>query len=230
MSIYAIADLHLSLGVQKPMDVFKGWDNYVKKLQLNWEKTVKDSDTVVIAGDISWALKLEESQEDFKFIDVLPGKKIILKGNHDYWWSSVKKITEFFESRGIKSISLLHNSAISVENVCICGTRGWLYNSETENDKKVLMREAGRLERSIDIAIKQGLEPIVFLHYPPIYGERESSEIINILVERNIKKCYYGHIHGGKFSTKLKTGLYKGVSLELIACDYLGFCPKLIKE
>lgn len=230
MSIYAIADLHLSLGTQKPMDVFKGWDNYVEKLKANWQKTVKNSDTVVIAGDISWALKLEDTIEDFKFLESLPGTKIILKGNHDYWWSTAKKINDFFEENGIKSICLLHNSAIVAEDMCVCGTRGWLYNSEAESDKKVLLRECGRLERSIDIAIKQKLEPLVFLHYPPAYGEKESNEIINILVERNIKKCYYGHIHGGKFSTKLKTGMYKGINLELIACDYLDFCPKLIKK
>lgn len=230
MSIYAIADLHLSLGTQKPMDVFKGWDNYVEKLRQNWEKVVKNSDTVVVAGDISWALKLEDSIEDFKFLESLPGKKIILKGNHDYWWSTAKKINDFFNENGIKSVSLLHNSAIFVENTCVCGTRGWLYNSEASGDKKILLRECGRLERSIKIAEDQGFEPLVFLHYPPVYGEKESSEIINILVERNIKKCYYGHIHGGKFSTKLKTGMYKGVSLELIACDYLDFCPKLVRK
>ena len=228
MSIYAISDLHLSLGTEKPMDVFKGWNNYVEKLELNWREKVKNEDTVVIAGDISWALKLDEAERDFKFIESLPGKKIILKGNHDYWWSSTKKINEFFEKNRIKSVSILHNSAVSVENLCICGTRGWLYDSKEESDKKILLREVGRLERSIDSCDNEELTKVVFLHYPPVYGEKESGEIINILVERNIKKCYYGHIHGGKSSKNLKTGEYKGVNLELIACDYLDFCPKLI--
>ncbi len=228
MSIYAIADLHLSLGTEKPMDIFKGWDNYVSKLEENWKKVVRDTDTVVIAGDISWALKLEESVNDFKFIEALPGKKIIIKGNHDYWWSSANKINEFFSKNSINSISILHNSAIQIGETCICGTRGWLYNSEEESDKKILVREAGRLKRSIEVAEGKGGNPIVFLHYPPVYGDKESDEIINILVERNINKCYYGHIHGGKSSGKLKTGVYKGISLELIACDYLDFCPKLI--
>lgn len=229
MSIYAISDLHLSLGTEKPMDIFKGWDNYVDKLKLNWQNMVGDSDTVVIAGDISWAMTLEESLNDFRFLDVLPGKKIILKGNHDYWWATVKKVEEFFKKHQINSISLLHNSGVEVEDVCICGTRGWLYNSGTESDLKVLKREAGRLERSLDVADKAKRQPLVFLHYPPVYGACESEDIINILVERNIDTCYYGHIHGGKFSKKLKTGLYKGVNLEIISCDYLDFCPKCIR-
>lgn len=228
MAIYAISDLHLSVSGEKPMDVFDGWDNYVDKLKHNWQNTVLSSDTVVIAGDISWAMKLEESIDDFKFIDLLPGKKIILKGNHDYWWSTVNKVKNFFEANAINSISILHNSSIEVEGICICGTRGWLYNSGTDNDMKILSREAGRLTRSIDIAFKMGFEPIVFLHYPPVYGNSESEEIINILVERNIKKCYYGHIHGGRFSNKLVTGQYKGVELSLISCDYLNFCPKFV--
>lgn len=229
MAIYAISDLHLSISGNKPMDIFKGWDNYVDKLRQNWQNMIRNDDTVVIAGDISWAMRLEDSFEDFKFIDLLPGKKVILKGNHDYWWSTVNKIEKFFQANSINSISVLHNSAIEVEKVCICGTRGWLYNSGTDNDIKVLARESGRLERSIDIAIEKGLEPIVFLHYPPVYGTSESKEIINILVERNIKKCYYGHIHGGKFSNKLVIGKYKGIDLNIISCDYLNFCPKFIQ-
>lgn len=229
MSIYAISDLHLSLGSEKPMDIFRGWDNYVDKIKTNWQNTVKDSDTVVIAGDISWAMKLEESLKDLEFLESLPGKKILLKGNHDYWWSTAKKINDFFVQNGIDSISLLHNSAIEVEGVCVCGARGWLYNSETDSDKKVLLREAQRLGRSIDVAESKKLKPFVFLHYPPVYGNCESVEIINILVERKIDTCYYGHIHGGKFSKKLITGEYKGISLELISCDYLDFCPKRIK-
>lgn len=229
MSIYAISDLHLSLGTEKPMDIFKGWHNYVDKLKSNWQNTVNNSDTVVIAGDISWAMRLEESINDFKFLEELPGKKIILKGNHDYWWSTAKKIENFFAENTIKSISLLHNSAIEVEGVCICGTRGWLYNSGTDSDKKVLFREVGRLERSLNIARDKNLAPVVFLHYPPAYGDCKSEEIINILVERKINTCYYGHIHGGKFSKKLITGEYNGINLELISCDYLDFCPKLVK-
>lgn len=228
MAIYAISDLHLSIGGEKPMDVFKGWDNYVNRLEQNWGNLVSDDDTVVIAGDISWAMKMEESLQDFKFIDSLPGRKIILRGNHDYWWSTVNKITNFFKANCINSIEILHNCAVEAEDKWICGTRGWLYNSEAEDDIKISNREVGRLLRSIDDAEKAGGEPVVFLHYPPVYGSSESEDIVNILVERNIKRCYYGHIHGGKFSNKLVTGLYKGIELNLISCDYLDFCPKLV--
>lgn len=229
MSLYAISDLHLSLGSEKPMDIFSGWDNYVCKIEQNWKRVVKDTDYVVIAGDISWAMRLEEAVKDFSFIESLPGKKIIIKGNHDYWWSTVKKIEDFLSANSFSSISVLLNSAQVVEDVCICGTRGWLYKSGSQNDKKILLRESGRLKRSLDIAEKSGLEPIVFMHYPPVFGSDESSEIMDIMIERNIKRCYYGHIHGGKLVRKLVTGKYKGIELHLIACDYIDFSPILVK-
>lgn len=229
MSVFVTADLHLSLGTDKPMDVFKGWTDYVYRLKKNWLALVEPEDTVVIVGDISWAMKLEETAEDFAFINSLPGKKIFLKGNHDYWWTTKKKMDEYLKTSGFDTISILFNNAFSAENYAICGTRGWFYDTECEQDKKVLNREVGRLNASIDEAEKFGLEPIVFLHYPPVYGEFECIEIMETLINRNIKRCYYGHLHGAASARKAITGNYKGINFNLISCDYTGFIPVIIK-
>ncbi|MBQ3092759.1 MAG: metallophosphoesterase [Clostridia bacterium] len=226
MGIYAISDLHLCLSDEKKnMNVFPGWDDYVNKLEKNWREKITPEDTVVIAGDISWAMRLEDSVKDFEFLNNLPGRKIILKGNHDYWWSTVNKITNFLNTNNFNTINLLHNCAYEIENYCICGTRGWMYRPETEQDKKIFAREVGRLARSLDIAIEKKLEPIVFLHYPPVYGRDESKEIIDILIEKQVNKCYYGHIHGNRSSRRVIEGEYKNINLKLISCDYLNFCP-----
>ena len=230
MSIYAIADLHLSLGTNKPMDVFKGWQNYVQRLEDNWRRLVKDDDTVVVAGDISWAMKLEETENDFNFIHSLPGKKLFLKGNHDYWWSTKSKINTYLENNGFDDISIIFNSASQVGSVGICGTRGWMYNSESDEDKKIVNREVGRLRASIDDCLKKGLEPIVFLHYPPVYDIYSCREIIDTLKEYGIDECYFGHIHGTQAAKKAVTGEYESIKMHLISCDYLNFCPILIKK
>ena len=225
MSIYAISDLHLSLNSQKPMDVFPGWENYTERLKENWTKIVSGSDTVVVAGDISWAMSLEEAIKDFDFINKLPGKKIFIKGNHDYWWSTKAKIDKFFKENGFNTLQVLHNSSVQAEGKLLCGTRGWLYDVKEENDEKILNREIIRLENSLNFNSEQNLEPIVFLHYPPVYGSEESTKIINILIERNVKKCYYGHIHGSDATKNIVEGNYKGINFKLISCDYLGFSP-----
>ncbi len=226
MGIYAISDLHLCLSDEKKnMNVFSGWDDYVNKLEQNWRKIITPEDTVVIAGDISWAMRLEDAVKDFEFLNNLSGKKIILKGNHDYWWSTVNKITNFLNINNFSTISLLHNCAYEIENYCICGTRGWMYRPETDQDKKIFAREVGRLSRSLDISKEKNLEPIVFLHYPPVYGRDESKEIIDILIEKQVNKCYYGHIHGNRSSRRVIEGEYKNINLKLISCDYLNFCP-----
>ena len=170
MSLYAIADLHLSLGTDKPMDIFGGWDNYIERLDKNWRSTVKSEDTVVIAGDISWAMRLEQTFKDFSFIESLPGRKIFLKGNHDYWWTTRKKIEAYLKENNFKSISILFNSAEVVENFAVCGTRGWSYDCSTQEDVKILNREVGRLTMSIEQARKLDREVIVFLHYPPVFS------------------------------------------------------------
>ena len=229
MSIFAVADLHLPFGAGKPMDIFKGWENYTQKLETNWKTLVKPEDTVVIAGDVSWALKLEETFKDFEFLERLPGKKIIIKGNHDFWWSTVTKIENYLKENNFKSIEILLNSAKKIGNICICGTRGWLYRASEEFDKKILAREVGRLRFSLEYDEKLGGEPIVFMHYPPVYGNDESTDIINLLLEKKVKKCYYGHIHGNSAKSKILNGEYKGIDFRLVSCDYINFCPILVR-
>lgn len=229
MSLFAIADLHLSLGVNKPMDVFSGWDNYVERLEKNWRAVVKEEDTVVIAGDISWAMKLEETYKDFTFINNLPGKKLLLKGNHDYWWSTRSKIDLYLKKNNFNTMSVVFNTAEKVGDFTVCGTRGWFYDADTAEDEKVLNREAGRLRTSIQQGKNLGGELVAFLHYPPVYGNICCEEIMNVLKEFNIKKCYYGHIHGGNASKKAVTGEYEGIKFSLIACDYTKFTPVLVR-
>ncbi|MEE0914235.1 MAG: metallophosphoesterase [Ruminococcus sp.] len=229
MSLFAIADLHLSLGEDKPMDIFAGWNDYVTRLEKSWRSIITDNDTVVIAGDISWAMKLEETYTDFKFIDDLPGKKILLKGNHDYWWGTKSKIDKFLEANSLNSISILFNNSYVCDEYAICGTRGWFLENDTPEDVKVLNREVGRLRASIDSAIKTDKEPVVFLHYPPVYAGTECSEIMNVLVEYNIKKCYYGHIHGQRNIRNAFEGKYKGIDFRLISCDKVSFTPVLVR-
>ena len=141
MSLFAIGDLHLSLGSDKPMDIFSGWDHYVERLEENWRDTIGDEDTVVLAGDSSWGMSLQESLTDFTFLEGLPGKKIILKGNHDYWWSTKNKMDSFFAEQGFRSLQILHNNSYVVENVVVCGSRGWLFEMGEEHDKKILTRD-----------------------------------------------------------------------------------------
>ncbi len=228
MAVYAISDLHLSLNSDKSMDIFDGWKDYVEKIKKNWENTIKENDTVVIIGDISWAMSLEEAKKDFEFINKLPGKKILIKGNHDYWWITKSKTEKFLKENNFESISILFNSAYLVENICVCGTRGWMYNSEEPEDEKIYLREIGRLKRSLDCSNEYGVNPVVFLHYPPVYAFNESEEIINILIERKVKKCYYGHIHGSGAKKNIVEGVYKGIDFKLVSCDYIDFCPVLI--
>ncbi len=230
MSLFAIADLHLSLSAKKPMDVFSGWENYVQRIETNWRKLVTEKDTVVIAGDISWAMKLEETEKDFEFIHSLPGKKLILKGNHDYWWATKKKMDDYLSLKGFYDIEIIHNNAKIVGDVAVCGTRSWMYNSETEEDIKIMNREIGRLKSSIEEAKSLDKEPIVFLHYPPVYDNFVSHGIIDVLKENNIKECYFGHIHGKHASKKLVLGDFEGINMKLVACDHLDFIPLLVRK
>ena len=229
MALFTIADLHLSFNDNKSMNIFDGWDNYVKRLEKNWKSIVTDNDTVVIAGDISWAMKLDDAVLDFSFINKLPGKKIILKGNHDYFWDTKKKMEKFLKDNNFDTISILFNCAYKVENFFVCGTRGWFYDAECDNDKKILLREVGRLKTSLNDAKNQKAQPIVFLHYPPVYGDKECKEIMDVLLENNIKKCYYGHLHGKFCHSKAVIGDYRGVKLNLIAADYVKFTPVLVR-
>lgn len=229
MSLFAIADLHLSLGTDKPMDIFSGWSDYVKRLENNWKSLVTDEDTVVIAGDISWAMKLEECVDDFTFINSLPGKKILLKGNHDYWWATKKKLDTFLEQNGFDTISVLFNNAFEVGDYAVCGTRGWFLDSSEQEDVKVLNREVGRLTSSIKEAKRFNKEIVAFLHYPPVYGGVECEELLNVLLENGIKKCYYGHLHGANTIKYAHNGEYKGIDFRLISCDGVRFTPILVR-
>ena len=230
MALYVIADLHLSLGADKPMDVFPGWKDYVQRLEKNWTALVKPEDTVVVAGDISWAMRLEDAAADFAFLNGLPGQKLLLKGNHDYWWSTRSKIDAFFQEQGFSTLHILHNCAYRVGDVAVCGTRGWLYNSETAEDKKIVAREAGRLLASLAEGEKLGGEPMVFLHYPPVYDSMECGGILDILEERRISHCYFGHIHGQYAARKALVGEYRGVRMHLISCDFVNFTPVLVAK
>lgn len=229
MALFAIADLHLSLGTDKPMDVFEGWQHYTERLEQNWRAIVRPEDTVVVAGDISWAMKLEESEKDFAFLHALPGRKLILKGNHDYWWSTKKKIEDFFAAKGFTSIGIVHNCSVAVGPIGVCGTRGWLYNAESDADLKIVRREVGRLNASLDDAERRGLSPFVFLHYPPVYDGMECREILDVLVRRGIRECYFGHIHGSAAAKRAVAGEYRGIKMHLISCDYLHFTPYLVR-
>ena len=227
MALYAIADTHLSFGTNKPMDTFEGWNDYVNRIEYNWNRLVEDSDTVILAGDISWAMNFEELKADFEFINRLKGEKIILKGNHDYWWNTLSKMNAFVEENGFNTISFLFNNAYDINDVSVCGSRGWLFDSEEEHDEKVLNREIMRLRRSLESAKCE--EKIVFLHYPPITTNSKCDEILQVLKDFGIKKCYYGHLHGDAAKYALNENI-EGIDFELISCDKLRFTPKLIKK
>ena len=228
MALFAIGDTHLSLGTEKPMDIFRGWDNYVERLQKQWNSVVDCNDTVVINGDISWAMHLKECYSDFDFINKLNGNKIILKGNHDYWWESMTKLNNYVKENNFNTISFLFNNSYVYKKYAICGTRGWFYDSP-ESDKKVILRERERLRRSIESGLENGNTPIVFLHYPPVFDDRICDEIYSVLIEYEIKRCYFGHIHGditGRFNNFERDG----IKFALISADNLKFCPKLIEK
>ena len=222
MSIFSISDLHLSLGTEKPMDVFSGWENYVARLEENWRNLVNPEDTVVIPGDISWAMRLEECKADFAFLHQLPGKKILLKGNHDYWWSTKAKMERFLEQQGFDSITILHNNSILVEGVWICGSRSWMFDAQEEKDERVMARELGRLSASLSSA-GEG-EKLVFVHYPPIYPNASADGVVELLEQFGVNRCFYGHLHGGAIRFAVQ-GERNGIVYKLVSADGLAFCP-----
>lgn len=234
MSIFVIADLHLSFSENKPMDIFgENWNNHAEKIKENWINQVKQDDVVVLPGDFSWAMHLEDTYEDFKFLNELPGTKILLKGNHDYWWTTIKSMKNYLKENNFEKIEFLHNNAIMHNNIIICGTRGWSF-TETENSKKMINRENERLILSLKDGIDkygEDKEKIVFMHYPPCYFGSTSEEIgmkfINTMQEYNVKKCYYGHLHGNSHKDAIE-GEVKGIQLKLISADFLDF--KLYKN
>lgn len=203
------------------MDIFRGWENHTHKLLANWNRLVKEDDTVVLSGDLSWALKLTETNKDFEFLKKLNGKKILIKGNHDLWWSTQNKINNYFKENNITDSQILFNNCIVAEGYAIAGTRGWFYDNS--GSKKVLLREAGRLETSIKAALETRLPILVFLHYPPVYGDYVCREILDILQKYNIKDVYHGHIHGSGLNHAIKE--FEGINFHLISCDCIDFTP-----
>jgi predicted phosphohydrolase len=228
MSLFAIGDLHLSFSSNKPMDIFGGWDNYTERMTYNWNRNVAPDDTVVLPGDFSWAMNFDEAKADFDYVNKLNGKKILLKGNHDYWWTTLNKMNRFLSENSFDKISILHNNHFRYEQYGICGTRGWINENGNTADAKVLAREAQRLEVSIKSALSAGLIPIVFLHYPPVYADSCNYNMLEILFKYNIKECYYGHIHGKSCNYAIN-GECDGIKYKLVSSDYVQFNPVLIK-
>lgn len=223
MAIYTIGDLHLSLGCEKPMDIFPGWQGYMEKLERHWNTLVCPEDTVVLAGDTSWAMKLEDTVADFSFLQRLPGQKLLLKGNHDYWWTTVKKMERFLQENGFDSLHILHNNSILAEGLAVCGTRSWMFDVGEAHDEKVMNRELGRLRASLDAA-QEGAERVAFLHYPPVYPNANAQQVIDLLKEYNVKRCFYGHLHGNAIRFAVQ-GMVDGIEYRLISADALAFCP-----
>ena len=224
MALYAIGDLHLCLGAEKPMDIFGGaWVGYMDKLREGLS-CINPDDTTVLLGDLSWALSLEGAKADFGFINAIPGNKIILKGNHDYWWSTAKKFGEFCARNGFADMHILNNNHFEYDNFAICGTRGWFYEESrsAKEDEKVFLRELIRLEASLKSAGEK--EKIVFLHYPPLYKGYRCDEIMDLLHKYEVRRCFYGHLHGPSHALAME-GLWEGIDFRLVAADRLNFIP-----
>ena len=196
---------------------------YVERLEANWRKLVKPEDTIVLAGDISWAMRLTDTRRDFGFLQQLPGQKLIMKGNHDYWWTTANKMNAYLKAEGFDTLHILHNNSYSVEGYAICGTRGWLFDVGEPHDEKVMNREIGRLKMSLDAA-EPGLEKLVFLHYPPVYTGTSAPEIVATLKAYGIRTCYYGHLHGNAIRYAVQ-GDVDGIRYKLVSADGLRFCP-----
>ena len=225
MSLFAIGDFHLSgEPPAKPMEVFSpNWENHFEKIRRNWLNKITETDTVIICGDTSWAMSLEAAMQDLNRIAALPGQKIILRGNHDYWWSTANKMNAYLKAEGFDTLHILHNNSYSVEGYAICGTRGWLFDVGEPHDEKVMNREIGRLKMSLDAA-EPGLEKLVFLHYPPVYTGTSAPEIVATLKEFGIKTCFYGHLHGNAIRFAVQ-GEVDGIRYKLVSADGLRFCP-----
>lgn len=228
MALYAIGDTHLSLSSGKPMDVFGGgWTGYVDKLKEGFSQ-IRPEDTVVLCGDLSWAMGLEEAREDFAFLNALPGKKLLMKGNHDYWWNTAAKMERFFQENGFTTFHLLHNNCHFYGGIALCGTRGWFYEEDREgHGTKIFNRELIRLEASLKAGGEK--EKFCFLHYPPLYQGYRCQEIIDLMERYGVTRCYYGHLHGGSHRLAA-SGKHGGIEYHLVSADYLGFRPEKLVE
>lgn len=229
MAIYTIGDLHLSFKENKPMSIFgDNWEGHEEKIKEDWLSRVKKEDLVILPGDFSWATYLKDTDEDFIYLKQLPGKKLLLKGNHDYWWTTLKKMRNFLEEQKIEDVDFIYNNSYEFENHIVVGTRGWSQTDEKE-DKKLLKREALRLELSIKNGIQtfgEDKEIIVFMHYPPIsnlnLSHNEKNDFINIMKKYNVKRCFYGHLHGNSIKEAIE-GNYFDINFKLVSADGLDF-------
>ena len=236
MSLFVMADLHLSSDGSKSMEIFgPRWRDYMNKIRQNWSAVVQDEDTVIIPGDISWALKLEDAREDLLFLESLPGQKLIGKGNHDFWWSTTSKMTAMWEQNKISSIRMLYNNAYLLEDCIVCGTRGWFVEENQQHTvgivdyTRIVNREVIRLRLSLDAAVKlreedgRNLPILVVLHFPPVWNGFVCREIVDVLHEYGIKSCYFGHIHGAYYAPR--TTVFEEIELTICSADALNFCP-----
>lgn len=229
MALYVLSDLHLSFGVPKPMDVFGGrWEGYQKKLESSLQ-ILKAEDTIVLPGDFCWALDLEQAKADFAFLHRFPGRKLLVKGNHDYWWSTASKFYSFCEENGFSDCCLLHNTCFFYDDLALCGTRGWFFEEEQggTHDEKIFRRELIRLETSLQAAGDR--EKLCFLHYPPRYKGYTCPEILELLHRYGVSRCYYGHLHADSHKLAME-GLLDGIEYRLVAADYVNFEPVCIKK
>lgn len=238
MSIYVIGDLHLSFNANKPMNIFgDNWNGHEEKIKKDWINKVTDNDIVVLPGDFSWSMKLEDTKKDFEYINNFPGKKLLLKGNHDYWWNTISKMRTFLKENNFEKIDFIYNQGYIIENYIIAGTRGWSLLDEEKNEK-VLNRELSRLETSIKDGMqklkseceknntKSSKELIVFMHYPPISNvkilNKEETKFVEIMKKYNVKKCFYGHLHGNSIKDAFE-GEFEGIEFKLVSADGLNF-------
>ena len=225
MSLYAIGDLHFSTLVEKPMNIFGDkWEKHEEKIISSWKDNVKEDDVVLVLGDTSWGINLTEAKADLDIISNLCGNKIFIKGNHDYWWSSLSKINAVYES---DDMNFIQNGYFTYGDYAICGSRGWLCPNEVKfdsNDMKIYRREVLRLEMSIQSAIQNGCNNIIVItHYPPTNDKLEESLFTNLYEEYGVEKVIYGHLHGKEsFKMGLK-GVRNGVEYILASCDYTDF-------
>ena len=232
MSIYTIGDLHLSFHENKPMSIFgNNWEGHEEKVKKNWIENVEENDLVVLPGDFSWSTYLKDTYEDFSYLNELPGKKLLLKGNHDYWWTTLTSMRNFLNENNFKNIDFIYNNSYEFENYAITGTRGWVI-TEQPDDKRLLNRELARLELSLKEANSkyEEKEIIVFMHYPPItynnISNNEPSDFVKLMMKYNVKKCYYGHLHSVSIKEAVE-GKYFGIKFKLVSADGLDF--KLLK-
>ncbi len=231
MALYTLADPHLSFGTDKPMDIFGGaWHGYVSALRENLS-VLREGDTLVIPGDLSWGINLEQAEPDFRFLASFPGRKILVKGNHDLWWSTVTKMRGFLEEKGLENFEFLHNNCFFFEGVALCGTRGWFFEEEKgeAHDAKILNRELSRLRASLEAAKRSGAERIFcFMHYPPVFGSYVCEPVCALLQRYGVERLYYGHLHAHSHRHAF-TGLRGGVHYTLVSADYLKFAPLRIE-